>query len=328
MPKKTVQRKGWKTHQRNLKIKKKTKLGLIALGLLVILLILHQLINFIKLASAPLTSELSKNYTWNGEFNLNIVFRTNPIQVATYNPQEKRVTLARIPDETYIEVPSGYGWWQVRSIYDLGGGRLLKQSLSSFLGIPIDAIASTDLVDVFHRNLISGIELLPALQTDLTLIELIRFKIGLLQVRFDKIKEINLLELGVLDVKELADGTQVFVADPLNLDSYLTDFADPQIRSENLSIAIFNATSKTQLAHKAKRLITSLGGNVIVTQNAPYKVSKSYVEGEKSKTLDRLAQIFDQGCGINSSKCDKIAKEDLGPVSYRSQIIVVLGQEF
>lgn len=321
----------WKTVQSRLKIKKKTRLALAVLGFLLALLLLSQLVSFTKLIHRPFRSqESTKNYAWNGEFNLNFVVNKNGISLVSYNPQEREVTIIAIPDETLIDVPFGFGKWQVRSIYDLGvgsklsGDRLLKLSLSSFFGIPIDGYSSENLVDEFRRNLLSGVTLLPKLKTDLTLLELMRLKLGLFQVRFDKTRKVDLLSLGVLDKEKLADGTEVFVADPVRLDSVMSDFAEGEISNEHLSVAVFNAADKPLLARDAKRLIENLGGNVIVTQNAPKRVQRSYVGGEASKTLKRLTQIFDS-C---FNKCDKIPMSDLGLAALRAQIIVVLGQDF
>ncbi len=189
-------------------------------------------------------------------------------------------------------------------------------------------------MDHFRGNLFSGMKILPELHSDLTGFELVRLKLGLLQVRFDRINQIDLEKLSVLEKQKLADGSEVFIVDPIRLDSVMSDLEDPKIKSENLSVAIFNATEYPLLAAKTKRLITNMGGNVIVTQNAPRKVEKSYVdfgstvvEGEKSKTLDRLKQIFDLGCS-KDPKCDKISVADLGLAASRAQIIVILGEDF
>lgn len=308
----------WKTVQKRNKIKKTTRIALISLALLLIMLLLSQAIRFTKILMRPYSlMNTSKNYTWDGEFNLNFVVLGKSISLISYSPDKKQVTVINIPDETYIDVAGGFGKWQLRSVYELGkssnisGEYLLKKSLSDFLGIPIDGFSSDNLVDVFRQNLLSGITLLPELKTDLTVWELIQLKVASMGLRFDKIKKID-------------------IADPVRLDTIVADLKDPKIQAEHLSIAVFNATNKPLLAQKAKRLIENSGGNVIVTQNAPKSVEKSYVEGEKSKTLERLAQIFDLGCQSTSQrmKCDRIPVDELGIAASRAQIIVVLGQDF
>ncbi|MEK7617172.1 MAG: LCP family protein [Patescibacteria group bacterium] len=325
----------WKTRQHKSLVKKRTKLALAVLAVLVSLLLLSQIIQFISLLTRPLNSEISsKNYTWNGEFTLNFVTNTKPLSLVSFSPQDRKVTILTIPDATLVDVPGGFGKWQIRAIHQLGGENLVKSSVSQFLGIPVDGFSSHNLVDHFRGNLFSGMKILPELHSDLTGFELVRLKLGLLQVRFDRINQIDLEKLSVLEKQKLADGSEVFIVDPIRLDSVMSDLEDPKIKSENLSVAIFNATEYPLLAAKTKRLITNMGGNVIVTQNAPRKVEKSYVdfgstvvEGEKSKTLDRLKQIFDLGCS-KDPKCDKISVADLGLAASRAQIIVILGEDF
>lgn len=296
----------WKTVQKRSKIKKKTKLAILALGFLLTLLLLSQIFQFWKLLNRPHSLlKDSKNYTWDGEFNLNFVVWGGGVSLVSYNPKEREVTIINIPDETYMEVPFGFGEWQARSIYELGqgsergGANLLKKSVSSLFGIPVDGFSSENLVD-------TPITKIPSIRTDLTLWELIRLKGSLLQIRFDKIKRFDLEEFMVLETAL---------------------FKEQEIVSEQLSVAVFNATDKPYAAQKAKKLIENLGGSVIVTANAPLKLSKSYAEGQESKTLKRLTQIFDLGCS-KDPKCDKIPKNEMGAVSQRAQIILVLGEDF
>lgn len=326
MRKKTAPKTGWKKYQHKSKIKKKTKLALSSLALLFILIVLSQVVQIVKFINRPLSEDLPKHYFWNGEFNLNMVFMDEGIRLVSYSPKERKVTKIKIPDETLIDVGGEFGKWQVRAIYGLGGGPLLKQSISNFFGVPVDAYFSSDLVNYFRKNIFSGI-LMSNVRGDFTPLELLRLKISLLSVRFDKIRELNLEDLQVLEKTKLADGGEVFVADPGVLDSLLSDFSDPEIFEEHLSVAVFNATDVPLLAQRAARIITNLGGSVIAQDNAPYTVEKSYVLGQDSKTRKRLTQIFDLGCSAEP-KCDKIPQEDLGLVAARARIIVVLGQDF
>ena len=333
MPKKAAQQKsGWKSHQSRAKIKKQTKIALIVLGCLIGILLLATVINFIRTLASPPNSTAVRTYAWDKDFNLNLIVGTKDVSLITYKPKEKEILVLKIPQETYIDLPNDFGKWQLRSVYELGentnigGQALLKSSLSSFLGLPVDAFSSENLQDLFRQNFFSGLSDLPKLQTDLTYGTLLTLKRSFMKVRFDHVKEIDLRDLDVLDRQNLADGTEVFIADPIRLDSVMAQFSDPSIALEHASIAIFNATDRPLLAQKAKRLVTNLGGNVIVTQNGP-KAPKSYVEGPDLKTTKRLSQIFDLGCSKDPN-CVKIPKEELGLASLRAQIIVVLGQDF
>lgn len=333
----------WKKYQSKNKTRKRTRLALIFLGLILLLIILGNLVKFYQTLFSPwkLSSQTNRNYIWEGEFNLNLVLISSSISVFTYNPQDKKIVILEIPSETYVEVPGGFGKWQLRAVYGLGqqegrGGILLKNTLSNFLGLPFDGFLelrgpvrekkASEILNILRSNHLGSFELLKYLQTDLTLFELLRFKLALAQVRFDKIESRNLLDTRVLDKSKLADGTEIFLTDPVKLDSILLEFIDPKLVSEGKSIAIFNATSHPQLAQKAARIITNLGGNVIITGNYSRNLKKTVLFGEQSKTLKKLLQVFVLDCP-NKKNCDKIdsEKEDQ---SSRAQINLFLGEDY
>lgn len=310
---------------------KRTKLALGVLALLFGLLVISWSIRFTQNFFG------SKNYSWEGKFNINLLVRSSDISLLSYNSKDNKVTIINVPDETFLQVPNGFGSWQLRSIYGLGGDKLLKETLTNFFAIPIDGFidlsvlkppqSAAQLVDTLRKNPISGVNLLASIKTDLTMWELLQLKQGVSSVRFDKIRTLDLLKFNILDKENLADGTPVFTADPIKLDSILSDLQDPAIVSEHKSIAVFNATNHPQLAQKWARLITNLGGNVIITSNAKSTLQKTQVLGEQSSTLKRLQQIFDLDCS-NSPKCGKISSTDEDIVSSRAQINLFLGEDY
>lgn len=323
---------GWKDIQSKARIKKRTKLALLILALVGSLIVISWLVHLTKNLFSPwkLSTNSQRNYIWNGEFNINLLIRTNSVSLFSYNPKDRKVIIVNIPDETYLEVPSGFGKWQLRAIYDLGGDQLLKKTLVEFFAIPIDGFldfggsfktkSASELLDSLKKNPFTGLTLLSNVQTDLTLWELMRLQAGISSVRFDKIRELNLSKLNVLDKDNLLDGTEVYIFDPVKLDSVLSDLVDPAISLEHKTIAVLNATDRPQLAQKAARLITNLGGNVIITSNAQKTLPKSRLIGEQSKTLQRLQQIFDLD--------DKISTKDEGLESFRAQINLLLGEDY
>ncbi|EKD84978.1 MAG: hypothetical protein ACD_38C00119G0004 [uncultured bacterium] len=337
---KSGRKKYWKDVQSKSKTKKRNKLALAVLGILVGILIIGWLINFTQSLFKPFNNAGSsagnyqKKYSWDGSFNINLVIRTKNISLLSYNPTKGSIIILNIPDETFLELPNGFGKWQLRAIYDfgqtqgLGGDKLLKESLSSFFAVPIDGfldlsasgVTSAEVIETLRKNPLSGYGLLSALKTDLTMWELLKFKMNISAVRFDKIKELNLDKLSVLQKDNLPDGSFVFISDPSILDSVLGDLVDPKIVSEHKTIAVLNATDKPQLAQKWARLITNLGGNVIITGNAPERLEKTQVFGEQSFTLKRLRQIF--------APDDKISSSEGVMGSSRAQINVLIGEDY
>lgn len=312
----------WKAAQSKRQKNKRTKLALIILGIFFGILILAQIFKFAQTLFSPwqIKNPAQRNYNWNGGFNITIVVKDDKVSLLSFSPKNQTATILEIPDNTFLETAHGFGNWQIRSIYDLGGHQLLKDSLGQFFGLPVDAFLEGEFLESIKENPIFSLTSISDIKTDLSLVELIRLKMGLFGVRFDKIHRIDLEESGALSPEKLADGTDILIADPTKLDSEVSDLVDPNLESEHKTIAIFNATDHPQMAQKAARIITNIGGDVIITSNSESKLEKTQIFGEESKTLERLKQIFGA-----SGKIDP-AKEDQVP--SRAQINIFLGEDF
>lgn len=330
--------RGWKDLQTKKQATQKTRLALIVLAVLIIMLVLSQAVKFTQLLFSPWkgNSSIKRTYFWNSDFNINILIKAKGISLLIFSPKDQKITIIDVPEATYLEVGHGFGKWQLGSVYNLGesqnhaGDKLLIDSLTNFFGLPIEGYmdfsgrylnSSPDtIVSEIRKNPFFAVNTLPFLKTDLTPFELIRLKTALSGVRFDKIEQINLANNDLLLPDKLADGTDVLTPDTIKLDSILSNLVDPGIQLEHESVAIFNSTNHPQLAQNAARIITNMGGNVIITSNGQNKYKVSYVAGEKSKTLDRLKQIFGSG--------DIIDAKDEDLISSRAQINIFLGEDY
>ena len=316
-------------------------LALFALGIVILLLTLFQAIKLTQTFFSPWQTSHDRGYRWNGDFNINFIIRSKSISLVSYSPKNQNIIIINIPDETYIEVAHGFGNWQLRSIYGLGGAQLLKDSLISFFALPIDGFLDfsgefsqkepNEIVSEFRKNPATLFGILPSVKTDLTLFEMIRLKMGLSSVRFDKINKIDLSLANVLEKRFLADSTQVYIADSIKLNSLYTNLADPTITSEHKTIAVFNATDHPNLAQKAARLISNIGGDVIIVSNSEKRLDKTQILGEQSKTKVRLKQIFiengKQSLPFSDEK-RKIEPNLEGLASSRAQIDLFLGEDY
>ena len=79
------------------------------------------------------------------------------------------------------------------------------------------------------------------------------------------------------------------------------------------------------MAQKAARMITNLGGNVIITSNAQNIYAKTIVTGQTGPTLTRLSEVFDLGCSKDPT-CANIPVPEVE--NSRAQINIVLGEDF
>lgn len=336
----TSHRRSWRVAAHSHKLQQKTKLALVVLSLLIFSLGFSKLIVFVKNFRQPLSSDQlhTKNYSWDRQSNVNLVLQGQDIAMLTYKPAEKEVFLIKIPASSYLEVPRNLGHWPISSVFDLGqslkppaGSLLLKASVSNLLGLPIDGFLKsktqtcTQLLGNLRKNPLKTFPLLPSLQTDLSLPELIFLEWGLSVIRFDKVQIFDLAQLNLMEKTQLPDGTQVLIADPIKIDSLMVQLGERTFRQESLTIAIYNATEAAGLAGKAGRIVTNLGGNVIIVssltdsaQSGVYPGMATDQEIQSTATFKRLVQIFGEGA--------KIPPAEL--TSSRAQINIVLGEDF
>ncbi len=326
----------WKTVQSSRKQKKKIKLALLTVVFLGLLFLTGGLLNLTKTLTSPWQLDVEKkSFRWDGSNNINVVIKGVLVSLVGFNPVSKKITVIKIPNQTYLDVPGGFGKWQIRSVYDLGqsnkigGGELLERTLTSFFGVPVEGFIqlkgdfaekeAEDFIYWIRQNPMNIFFALKDTNSDLSLLEMTRLNLKLFQVRFDKVNSINLEALLILNKSSLPDQTEVLIGDPVRIDSISQTLVDENVLKEHKTVAVFNATDHALIAQKAARIITNLGGNVIQISNTSLKQDKTRIWGEKSQTLKRLTQIF--------SCCDKIEPQ-LEGISSRAQINVILGEDF
>lgn len=335
------------------KSRKKINLAVIVLAILFTILVIGNLVRFVRNLFKPLTQNVSltRNSTWQGDSNINLVIKGAETSFFSYNPIEKTVKILKIPGETYVEVPGGFGSWQIRSVYPLGatdqksnGGQLLKDAVSGLVGMPIDGVVELtdqlslipikEVVGSLRKNPVEAFGTLQEIRSNLTPFELLRLFKGINSVRFDKIYEYELSD-GMLSQTTLPDGSEVSEPDLVRIDAFMnSNFYETKFRDEQVTIAVFNTTEVPGLALTAARMVSNMGGNVIITTNAsadlPFKdgltQTKVVIKDQKGKsTGKRLSEIFAPEC-IKDEKCAILGDTDIN--TSRAQIDIIMGKDF
>lgn len=326
----------WKGYQKNKQSRHTLFFGIAILLLLVLLVLTGKMVDLIK-TSLP--------NRWNGNSTINVVFQSARISVLSFNPLESSVTVLKVPDDTYIEVPFGFGRWPIRSIFDLGqaekppmGAKLLKSAVGNSFGIPVDGYINLGsnlqaeplekVIGQIRQNPFSIVGFIRESISDLNLWETAKLWWGVRGVRPDKVKFLDLGQSQITDWVLLPDGSRVLGIDQLKLDQYLQrEFKDSRLGEEGLSVGVFNGTDHPQLAEKASRLISNMGGRVIFTANLPRKAEQSLILGKSSYTKTRLGQVFAAGC-FQDSDSPSCSGVDPGLNNSRADINLILGEDY
>lgn len=346
----------WKKYRLKQHRASTVKLALLVLTLLLLILLIGKTVNLVTSLNQSYSKELGsdKRYQLNKALVVNVVIlflkdgQFHELAVVSLHPRENKGVVLNISNETYFELPKSLGAWPVGSIWQLGqeeeparGAQLVKLSVAKLLGLPIDGIivleksqfrqSPTELIGEWRKNPLLIVTFLLEMKTDLSLTETIWFARKSASLRSDKIITLDLAKSVITESKLLPDSSRVLVVDNVKLDLFIREkMSDNQILQEGASIAIFNATKYPGLASHAARIVTNLGGNVVVISNSTQGLDKSkvYLRDPKSHqqyqhTLSRISQIFAPSC-LNQSCLTDDPRRDFS----RAQISIILGEDY
>lgn len=288
---------------------------------------------------------------WDAKSRFTIVVNSDPLFLLSIEPNTNQATLLVIPSNTVFDVPYGYNTYPANSVYNLGqldskkgGGKLLSKSIENTFGVMVDGfIASGDNTvltlpsqqdelyklkkDYFSIHGLPGLILKflnfdKKLAKNISFIDTIRIWSNLRSLRNDRISIIYLDKGNSLSEEKLADGSMVKVLNKEFFDQSLAvNFQDRQVRLQNLSIEVVNATGKEKIASQFSRMLQNLGANVVVKSTAVtdedfncrvYSTSKVLLSSIISKRLEKYFKCSTQN----------MVEKSL------SDIKVVLGKEF
>lgn len=239
-----------------------------------------------------------KNRIWDYAGRINILDKENLTVLSIPNESGNLVEI-KLPKDAYVEVADDYGYYKLKDVYEIGqvdkkGTVLLKKTVSDFLGLPIDA----------EKN-------------ELTVWD--QYKVWQKKQDSEKsIKQIKLEEMPVFTEDALADGSKIEKVDSTKIDFYLREvFWEKELRSENLSVGVFNASETFGLAEKVSRKIENIGGRVVEAGNYTNAVEncllKTTIDKEKSTTFKRFIKIFP-------------CKVEIGEIDPRFNIILAISR--
>lgn len=255
-------------------------------------------------------------------YNIVVTSRTNEIVLlVSLDKLGKTAELIELPPDLYVDVPYGYGKYQIGAVWGLGeldkkGGLLIKATVQDFIGVPVDGYLRTggvrgvgDVREILNiqllENLIKG-----GVDTDLSAIDIGKLVITAGSLRFDKVKFFQLDKLGILEELVLADGSKAKTVDLARIDYYLNgNLQENTIVSENLKGEVLNSGEEIGLGTKAARVLTNLGVDVVNVGNdqgdqgdRDCKV-RTAKENFKKLTVLRVAGTF--GCKITEGQSDR-----------------------
>jgi hypothetical protein len=280
-----------------------------------------------------------------------IVLATSPILFLSFTPGED-LSVVAIPENTYLELTRGFGFYRIKSSWGLGeieaekeknfaSGQLLKETTQDFLGVPVDGwlgpaedswevgqtkedleALKSDLtsIKIFGQGR-KLVNFLGRLKTNLSYFDLVSLWWNIKNTRFDKVSFINLGQTKAAAPLVLVDKMSVLAFDQKLLDSALLGlFKDKKIVEEDLTVEILNSTHTEGLGQRASRVISGLGGEVVSIGNLEKSLPQSQIRAPakilSSYTASRLSKIFGTEAAVEDSP------------EARADIQLILGEDY
>lgn len=268
---------------------------------------------------------------------VNVVVATNPITVWSWNRVDNTFIVLSIPSDDVIDALYGYGNYSLDALWRLGfidkkGGLLLSDSLSDTVGLPIDwyigskSLSLTNISDPlgYGKTLFSLTNIFSfmdrAYQSNMPMGLFIAFSQALTGARPDKINEINVGNLDVVNEVSLPDGESQKIISPDYLDHALGGVFESDIfRTEGLSVALYNTTHVPALGNRAARLLTNAGILVVTVGNDEQPIHQCDETGSTKSLSTNTARYI-----TGLFHCRKIISSD----GSRADLIIRLGNDF
>lgn len=188
-----------------------------------------------------------RSWDYPGNF---VVLDADTMSLTIYKINASEIDYIKLPQDAYVLVPGGYGYYRIKSLPELGkvekkGNTLLADSVQYALGVPIDAVAQ-------QLNAWDHFQLWQYKQSNKTIEE----------------RDVDLSQYPIFTAEKRIDGETIDKVDPTKVDFYLKDlFIEKTIRTEDLAVGVFNASSIPGAAQKTARLLEHMGMRVVEVSN-------------------------------------------------------------
>lgn len=262
------------------------------------------------------------------------VIAGSPTLVVSWQGENKKLVMVKIPESIVIDGIHGYGRYSLRALWDLGtiekkDGGVLAQSLEDALSIPIPWYISgsrdttSDDAGETVRNIFSlgGMTrfVTGVYSTNMPLPLTFRLWWTIATIRSDRFKLIPLGDRATQ--KEVQpDGSVVSILFKESLDRIFGDtFEDRVIRREGMRVAVYNATQTPGLAERVAGVVGRLGAIVVRTGNGEVPVDRCQIQGQRRAIESYTARII-----ASLYTCDRMQTDEETEVDMR----ITVGKKF
>jgi hypothetical protein len=255
-------------------------------------------------------------------FNLAMIGESSGITFLSFDPAEKSVLSLTFPNDLAIKSRTS-GEYSISSLYKLGsysgkGGMFARQKVQGFMRVPIPGyIVTTSKKAVSKSGFRMAMIKTMFGKTDTSLS---RFDGAILFARSGKyswrvVQEEELVRAGVI-----ADQTY----HPERMQEYVgSRLFDWSIGSENITVAVINASGENGLGSDIADFLTNLGLDVVMVRSvsSDSQVEKSEWQVGNEQIAEELGYVFENLFSFNQPKLENV------PAEYRATVLIRIGRD-
>lgn len=256
-------------------------------SVIVILLICFVWFGF-RLASAP------------APYRQSTILVGEKVHIVSWDAARSHVVLVDIPSSVVIEGTRGYGKYPLASLLKLDtidrhGGKVFIESLSDALGLPL-----VGLTQISQRGSSEeSVELLRQVFSWKSLFQVgsnravpwstwASWVLAARSLKADQVETIHTTQ--VLADQQQPDGSIVSLFDAQRFDYlYGNLFTDTRIRTEGVTVSVYNTTGVPTLGQRAARILSQLGVSVVTVGNDESALSNCVLSGTGASLRSQTA---------------------------------------
>lgn len=257
-------------------------------AIIVVVLILCVIWMVLRVASAP------------AQFRQSTILVGEIVHIVSWDAKREQVVIADLPGTAVIEGTRGYGRYPLFSLLKLDGidrhgGKVFIESLSDALGLPLVGIS--ELSPDAPKD--GSVELLRQAFSWKSLFELRKHHAipwstwaswvwAARTLKADQVEAINATQVLVDQLQP--DGSTVAIFDAQRFDYlYGNLFTDTRIRTEGVTVSVYNTTGVPTIGQKAARILAQLGVSVVTVGNDETAIAGCMLEGTKDSLRSQTA---------------------------------------
>lgn len=265
------------------------------------------------------------------QFRQSTILVGESVHIVSWDAKREHVVLVDLPGTAVIEGTHGYGKYPLFSLLKLDtidrhDGKVFTESLSDALGLPLLGVAQLS-SDAPKEG---SVELLRHAFSWKSLFDVKKHHVvswgtwaswvlATRSLKADQVETINAKQ--VLVDQSQPDGSTISILDAQRFDYlYGNLFTDTRIRTEGVTVSVYNTTGVPTIGQRAARILAQLGVSVVTVGNDETAIANCVLEGTKtslrSYTAKFIRSYFD---------CETKQNEE---VSGTSDLSLRLGTEY